>query len=143
MTDRTITYRKLNTYKYQIRKDVTITTGILPEQAIETPFINLSAEGELMLKNGYAWDGPSGPAIDTPTFMRGSLVHDAFYQLMRASELDYKQYRDQADQLLRTLCLQDGMMRFRAAYVYQAVKWFGQNNAMPSPNPAGPLFTAP
>jgi hypothetical protein len=37
---------------------------------------------------GYAWNGPSGPTLDTRNFMRGSLVHDALYQLMREGRMD-------------------------------------------------------
>ena len=41
--------------------------------------------------------------------MRGALVHDALYQLMRLKQLDYEQYRDRADEVLRDLCKEDGM----------------------------------
>jgi len=53
--------------------------------------------------------------------MRGSLVHDALYQLMRLSALDYKAHRKRADEILREICLEDGICSFRAWYVYQAV----------------------
>ena len=50
--------------------------------------------------------------------MRGPLVHDALYQLMRLEELDYKTDRKYADQLLKKICRGDGMSAFRAWYVY-------------------------
>ncbi len=31
---------------------------------------------------------PNGPTIETKTFMRASLVHDALYQLMREEHLE-------------------------------------------------------
>ena len=53
----------------------------------ETPFdlglLEITSEGELIIRNGYSWDGPSGPTIDTKNFMQGSLIHDALCQLMR------------------------------------------------------------
>ncbi len=76
-------YRKLHRYKYQLMADYILQIDIKPIQNIELKFLSLSSEGALPIKKFYAWDGPSGPTIDTRDFMRGSLVHDALYQLMR------------------------------------------------------------
>ena len=93
------------------------------------------------MKKGYAWDGPSGPTIDTRNFMRGSLVHDALYQLMREEHLDKETYRKPADQLLRDMCREDGMWSIRAWWVYLAVRWW----ADPAADPANkkPIIKAP
>jgi hypothetical protein len=120
-------------YKYQLKQDYTLTnSGILPNASIDTQFIKLDASGVLWIRAGYAWDGPSGPTIDTKNFMRGSLVHDALYQLMREGHLDLTIHRDPADRLLQTLCLEDGMNQLRAWWVYEAVKRFGKPSANPS-----------
>lgn len=116
-------------YKYQLVKSVTFLTGIHPSQPIKTPFICIGADGALTIKNGYAWDGPSGPTIDTKNFMRGSLVHDSLYQMMREGHLDEAIHRDVADKLLRKLCREDGMTAIRAWWIYQAVKHFGKSSA--------------
>jgi hypothetical protein len=84
----------------------------------------------LSLKAGYAWDGPSGPTFDTKTFMRGSLVHDALYGLLREGLLD-KNYRLQADEILGRICRSDGMNLFRVWYVVKAVKRFAGAAADP------------
>ena len=132
MPDVQICYRNLRRYKYQLmRKDYTIPIDIKPEEDIKMAFIELSTEGELTIRKRYAWDGPSGPTIDTKTFMRGSLVHDALYQLMREKHLDYKVHRKYADELLKKICLEDGMWGFRAKYVHFFVDKFGEKNAMP------------
>lgn len=55
------------------------------------------------------------------TLMRGSLVHDALYQLMRENHLDEDRWRPTADDILRRLCREDGMSAIRAWYVYQGV----------------------
>ena len=86
--------------------------------------MSLSATGQLAIAAGYAWDGASGPAINTHTILRGSLVHDALYQLIRLGIVNPED-RQQVDQLLRTLCLEDGMWSFRAWWVYLAVRQFG------------------
>ena len=90
---------------------------------VRTAYIHLS-QGRLVLAEGYAWDGASWPAIDTRTFMRGSLIHDALYQLIREGELP-KELRIDADKVLKRACLADGMWRFRAWYVYKSVRLFG------------------
>ena len=80
----------------------------------------------MSIKKGYAWDGPSGPTIDSFNFMRGSLVHDALYQLMRNDLLDRKIHKVPADKLLQKMCLEDGMSRLRAWTVYQALQVGGR-----------------
>jgi hypothetical protein len=121
-----IAYR--SEYKYQLAEDYVIQTNIIPDDLITTEFIDLSANGILTIRDGYAWDGPSGPTVDTKTFMRGSLVHDAFYQLMREGHLD-KSCRNKADRLLKDLCKQDGMCSIRTWWVYNGVKWFAEGAA--------------
>ena len=126
-----ISYRKLRVYKYQLVEEYTIKIQLKPEKNISTDFIGLDTEGNLTIKVKYAWDGPSGPTIDTKNFMRGSLVHDTLYQLMRQGKIDINK-RDEADQLLKQHCIEDGMSRLRAWYVYKAVKWCGKRSALPS-----------
>lgn len=138
-----ITYRNLKSYKYQLMDDYTIQIDIKPEHDLDLRFLALSKDGILVIRKAYAWDGPSGPTVDTPDFMRGSLVHDALYQLMRLNTLDYKKYRKRADEILREICLEDGMATFRAWYVYQAVQIFGESAAAPRPEPEVKLIIAP
>lgn len=101
-----------------------------PKNNIKTDFIELGTEGMLVIKKGYAWDGPSGPTIDTPNFMRGSLVHDALYQLLRNELIDEK-WRDEADDELRRICVEDGMSKICAKWVYIAVRKWGKVAASP------------
>jgi hypothetical protein len=139
-------YRKLTSYKYQVMEDYTIKIDLKPIQAIRrelTRFLSLFPNGVLSIKKYYAWDGPSGPTIDTKDFIRGSLVHDALYQLMRESVLDYKVHRQRADEILRELCLEDGMCKFRAWYVYQAVHLFAERGAHPKKPQKPDTISAP
>ena len=127
-------------YKYVLVDPCTIRTGILVGRIIHTPFILMDHGGLLMVRPGYAWDGASGPAFDTDSFMRGSLVHDALYQLMRDGLLEQK-YRQHADWLLVEICKQDGMCWIRRQWVYWAVRMFGrinlrQNEIFTAPRPA-------
>ena len=142
-TDRIITYRELTSYKYQLKEDYTETIGIHPEQDIDTSYLSLTIEGIITVKEFYAWDGPSGPTIDTKTFLRASLVHDALYQMMRENMLDYQTVRRQADDLLKKMCLEDGMFRFRAWYAHLALRLFGEKNARPRTGSSVRSLTAP
>ena len=122
-----ITYKK--GYKYQLHEQYQVQIDIKPSQDIPTDYIHLTSTGLLTIRKGYAWDGPSGPTIDTLNFMRGSLVHDALYQLMRNNLLDRKKWRNPADRLIQQMCKEDGMSRFRAGNVYWAVSRFGKKSA--------------
>lgn len=127
-----ITYRNLKGYKYQLTEDY---EHELPDTfpALEVRIANdfYSVQGRtLTARMGYCWDGPSGPTVDTHDFMRGSLVHDILYQMMREKELPMA-FRDAADLELKRICIEDGMHYLRASYVYQGVHMFGEANARP------------
>lgn len=113
-------------YKYQLKEPLTVPISIKPKRDIHTEYLSLTTDGLLTMKNGYAWDGPSGPTFDTETFMRGSLVHDALYQLMRG-EYIAKSYRKEADAILRQICLEDGMSKLRAWWVWRSVRLFAHS----------------
>lgn len=111
-------------YKYQIQDNATIT---LPKEweALRCANDWIALEyGLLRVKAGYAWDGASGPTIDSKCSMRASLAHDALYQLMREGLIS-RDLKDKADDLLRDLCREDGMSIWRAWLWHRAVKQFG------------------
>ncbi|EGQ8445234.1 TPA: DUF1353 domain-containing protein [Vibrio alginolyticus] len=117
-------YKKRQKYKYTLHSEEKIETHISVSQAYDSPFLSLSKQGVLTIKKGYAWDGASGPALDTKNIMKASLVHDALYQLMREEVLP-QSARKHADTLLRETCLEKGMSSFRAAYIYYGVRIVG------------------
>jgi len=113
-------------FKYQLYEDYSVDIDEYPDEEIYCGrYLHFSEIGVLTIKNGYCWDGPSGPTIDTDNFMRGSLVHDALYQLIRHDYLPEDAWREIADEALRRICLEDGMSSFRAWYVYKSVRGFG------------------
>ncbi len=128
-------------YKYQLAEEYSVQVGIFPENDITTNFIDLNSNGALVIKKWYAWDGPSGPTIDTLNFMRGSLVHDALYQLMRNESLDREEYRIVADRELKRICIEDGMWQIRAWWVYNAVCLFAKKATLKEK--ITPVTTAP
>ena len=92
---RGITYK--DGYRYQLQEGYSLVISIRPAAAVANDYIALDPQGVLRIAKGYAWDGPSGPTLDTRNFMRGSLVHDALYQLMREGLLDHTIHREAAD----------------------------------------------
>lgn len=133
-------YRK--GYKYQLAENEAFQTKILPAKNIETQFISLNTTGLLITKSGYAWDGPSGPTKSIveilekvpligkwlvkkflKCFLRGSVAHDAGYQLIRQGYLD-QAHRGAFDDLLYDICIEDKMSKVRAKWVYEGVDKF-------------------
>jgi hypothetical protein len=128
-----IKYRDVRNYKYQLVSDYEIYIDIFGYEISfpkKRPYIKMDQFGLLTIREGYQWDGPSGPTIDTKTFMRGSLVHDALYQLMRAGQIPRSE-RHYADKLLKKICRADGMSAFRAWYVFHGVDKFGASSVEP------------
>ena len=119
-------YRSIRRYKYQTTREMTVQTSFRPPSSLQTSYgwVWLLPSGELMVMKGYAWDGPSGPSIDTENFMRGSLFRDALYQMLREGVLPNPAdlNRAIADILLYDICREDGMCEFRAWYVWKCVR---------------------
>lgn len=127
-------------YKYQLAVEYNIELkGLNPPSLFVHDYFSITRTGYLHIRKGYAWDGPSGPTIDTKNFMRGSLVHDVLYQLIGLGALPYSD-RLRADEILREICLEDGMSRIRAWWVYRGVRIGGSEPARkpePPPDTAG------
>jgi len=140
----TIKYR--DGYRYQLAEMYDVKTGIIlgeNEDCIDTEFVCLYHNGILFIRRFFPWDGPSGPTkwlCDRvpkwlrnkilKTILRGSLVHDGLYYLMRQGKLDIK-WREQADKELKRICLEDGMSKLRAWWVYKGVRRFAKFAALP------------
>jgi hypothetical protein len=116
-------------YKYITAAVETYETGIETETLHAVSHCELMPSGVLTIKKGYAWDGPSGPTIDTSSLMRGSLVHDSLYQLLRETDFGaadtHDQRRKQADEILYRICIEDGMRKWRARWILATVRKAG------------------
>ena len=124
-----ITYRK--GYKYQIAEDYTLSGLSFPMGKMHlNDFLEIGPTF-ITLNYGYATDGPSWPAIDTDTFMRGAFIHDGCYQAIRMGWLP-ESAREYCDRLLRQICLADGMNPLRAWWVYKGLRVGGGKAADPS-----------
>ena len=122
-----IVYRDLPKWKYQLLEDWHTRTDMTGFDITKDLF-SLGEYGLLIVCRGYCWDGPSGPTIDTKSFMRGSLAHDVFYQMMREKLLPMS-VRKTADKVLVKLCREDGMSWVRRKYVYRSLRMFARGAA--------------
>jgi hypothetical protein len=136
-----IYYKKIKAYKYQLALDYNFNIGV-KNCVYESAFLSISESGLVTAKKGYAWDGASGPAFDTNSFMRGSLEHDIGYQLMRLTIIPVDK-KEHIDQRLKERCLEDGMCKLRAWYVYRAVKKLGLHSCMPNSEKPEVIYCAP
>ena len=127
-------------WKYKTEAQYEDVIPIHPPNDIKTDFVVLLRNGYFVIRKNFAWDGASGPAIDTTNFRVGSLVHDALYSLMRSGHLPTT-FKEEADVLLRQMCVEDGMNPVRAWWVYAAVKTFAKRAT--TPEGENPVLTAP
>lgn len=116
-------------YRYELDESIEVGAEIFPEYTASISYkskciVVLTHHGFLFIDTPYQWDGPSGPVRHSPDIMRGSLIHDALYQLMRENKIG-KKHRKAADIELYHTCLEDGMYPFKATCVYYAVRLFG------------------
>lgn len=112
-------------------------TGITIPGTIRTAdgIVILGWNGWLIIKAGFAWDLGSGPTWDTLATVRATKVHDALYYLMNEGLLPHEEWRDEADECLRRIMLEDGASEFRADYWHWGVETFGEGHAEPQPRP--------
>lgn len=128
-------------YKYQLAEDYTVSVPITPGAEINTRFLRLTTAGALTIRADYAWDGPSGPTVDTRSVMRAALIHDALYQLIRQRTLDPVLWRLAVDRIFLDAMLQDGVFPPRAQLWYRGVRIFGEPDT--DPEAERPLIWAP
>lgn len=125
-----IHYRK--GYKYSLWEPYRVQLTYLRGYAVEHRLFKLEPDGWLTIHEDYPWDGASG-AIDTDTIMRGSLVHDVLFEMLRLGLLPHDPCFNLANMELHQICKEDGMWSLRASYVFGAVSKFGSAYAAEKP----------
>lgn len=119
-------------YKYQLQQPYFIQTPLRPEKFISNGWVSLDIDGMMMFMPGYAWDGPSGGAPDTPSTMAGSLMHDGGYQLIREGLLQ-QSAKLVLDKFMSEIMQADGMWTLFARVFYFMVARFGRRYALSKP----------
>lgn len=118
-------------YKYQLDIDYITKLSFGPLNDINTDFIRFLSDRNFAIRKGYAWDGMSGGMVDTKSSMRGSLIHDALYGLLRQNLLPMTM-RFEVDNELKRICAMDGMWRWRYKLHRWGLSFGGTGAALPS-----------
>ena len=122
---------KYSKYKYKFKVEENF--------SIELPFkipdfeheYASSKDGILSVKKGYAWDGASGPIINTRDTLVASLVHDVLYQAMRLNLIkSSKENRQIADKNFFEILKMNGVNSIRRKVWYFAVRLFGKKSTI-------------
>ncbi len=87
-------------------------------------YLILASSGALLIKEGYIFDGASGPMVDTINSSAAALIHDGLYQLLRTNKIP-KRMRKLVDLTFRDLLAAGGVGFIRRWYAYTGVKFFG------------------
>jgi len=140
-------------YKYQLVDTYWSKVPVYPAVPISTRYATLSVDGLLILKKGFAWDGPSGEinigkyktvsidfTKDKPDKMRASAEHDALYRFM-AEGLLHERWRPYVDTRLYKVMIEDGAPKAEAKLWFLAVKRFARKYA--TAENINPILEAP
>lgn len=129
-------------YKYQLKETAFFRTSLTTKsgEAVKLAFITMSPDGLILVKAGYAWDGASGPTVDSDSSMRPSLLHDVICQLMRLGYVD-RGYISYANNLFQQMCVEDGMFQARAL-IWRAGVAIGTESATATRN-VKPIYVSP
>ena len=94
-------------------------TGIEGHGA-NTELMFLDDRGHLVVRVGYRWDFGTG-ALDTPSMVAASLVHDVFCDLTNSGALPWS-VRRKGDKLFKKMLKQYGVGWLRRGYCYRVVR---------------------
>ena len=117
-------YTKYN-YKFKVEKTLTVKLPFTFNNFTH-PYIKL-INGNLTINIGYAWDGATGPVINTKNTLIASLVHDALYQAMRLNLIpNNEDTRKLADKTFYNILKDHKVFVLRRSIWYFAVRVFGR-----------------
>ena len=116
-------------YKFKVEENFSIELPFkIPD--FEHQYASLK-DGILSVKRGYAWDGASGPIINTQDTLVASLVHDVLYQAMRLNLIkSSKENRKIADKNFFEILKMNGVNSIRRKVWYFAVRLFGKKSTI-------------
>lgn len=114
-------------YKYMLAENFSVLTGVKVAKPAATEYIRLDGNGKLTILANYCWDGASGGMHDDDTNMTPSLIHDAFYQLLRLQLIPYE-CKVKIDKLFVEMCKARGMNSFRAWYYHRGLQFAAPRN---------------
>lgn len=132
--------RYIEGIKYVLAEDYSVQTPVIGEH-VDSKWFTLTPDGRLTVREGFAWDGASGPTIDTPASMVPSLVHDVFCICMRDGRLSYARWQPTVNAFFYSQLRAAGMPAWRARIWHAGVVLGDAGN--PKQGPDRVVLTAP
>lgn len=134
-----INYSKIPV-KYRLEEELTYTLETIELNAEYKDYFTIRGR-TMIIRKGYAWDGASGPTVDTRSNMLAGCVHDVLYQCIRLGIMshDFKHAADrELYHIMRAYGQQHARSRIgklwakaRAWLYYKGVVWFGNSSTKP------------
>lgn len=122
---------KYSEYKYKFKVEENFSIELPIKIADFEHMYASSKNGILEIKKGYAWDGASGPIINTRDTLVASLVHDVLYQAMRLNLIKPNSAnRKIADKNFFEILKMNGVNSVRRKVWYFAVRLFGKKSTV-------------
>jgi hypothetical protein len=124
-------------YRYRVEEPFWVQTEFINEagqiKSGERVLAERKPDGAIWVYPGFAWNGPGSssrfdPVPDTKNFMRGSAIHDAWYQAISEGK-EQPGRRDVADKFLAAMCRHDGMGWLATRLVLRGVRLLGESHA--------------
>lgn len=119
-------------YKYKLCSNIRIRVPFADRAMMEEGWIGNTwvfiEYGYLNISSGYAWNG-ANVIPDTPKTMFPSIVHDAWYQLLREGYVP-PWTRADADKWFGDLCYERGTNRLLADIYVVALGTFGERSSI-------------
>lgn len=114
-------------YKFKVEENFSIELPFKIPDFVH-PYASLK-DGILSVKRGYAWDGASGPVINTRDTLVASLVHDVLYQAMRLNLIKSSEENKKiTDKNFFEILKMNGVNSIRRKVWYFAVRFFGKKS---------------
>ena len=110
-------------WKFVVTDRVEVFVPELKDKIVVSKYFDV-IKGLVIIHKGYAWDGASGPVVNTENTLLGTLVHDVIYQAIEEGQLDVS-YRVNGDNAFYRILRERGVSYFRAKAWFLAVRLFG------------------
>lgn len=110
-------------YRYRVAEDYRVRVRIFPPTSFRHAYVELTTDGWLTLKAGYASNGASW-CPDTESNIRAFFIHDGLCQCVQLGWLP-PTLRPAIDLEYRDVCIEDGMWRWVAYSQWLALREFG------------------
>lgn len=117
-------YKLAGEYTFEFADEFGLSLRADPQGTHNPQALYTITETTLTAREGFKWDGASGPVLQTKNSIRATLVHDIMCEAI-ADGAFLPSSRANADLILLELLLADGMSKYRANAWYTVVDAFG------------------